>query len=135
MSWVGQYVGLPFRKRGLDRSGVDCYGLLRLVMGEQHGIWLPTYGEVPVGPRTELRAILRATRREGWRNVERGSVQAFDGVLMSAYGTDAPLHVGVAISPTEILHIEDAHDSIIARLSDSRVRARLISFHRHEALA
>lgn len=135
MSWVGSYIGLPFRKRGLDRSGIDCYGLLRLVMGEQHNIWLPTYGEVPVGPRTELRAILKATRREGWRDVRREDIRAFDGVLMSAYNTDSPLHVGIVVAPTEILHVEDSHDSVVARITDPRIRSRIMSFHRHEALA
>ena len=34
------YVGLPWRIGGRDRRGLDCFGLVRLVLAEQAGIIL-----------------------------------------------------------------------------------------------
>ncbi|NMW23861.1 C40 family peptidase, partial [Rhodanobacter denitrificans] len=44
-AWAGPYVGIPYRTHGRDRAGVDCWGLVRLVMAEVFGAELPDYGD------------------------------------------------------------------------------------------
>jgi cell wall-associated NlpC family hydrolase len=39
--WVADNIGLPFVEAGRDRSGVDCWGLARLVWCEQGGCVVP----------------------------------------------------------------------------------------------
>ena len=41
--WCAQYIGLPFVEGGRDRSGLDCYGLLRLVINERYAGSVPEY--------------------------------------------------------------------------------------------
>lgn len=40
-SWVKKYVGLPFLSGGRDKNGLDCYGLVRLVLNTEYGFNLP----------------------------------------------------------------------------------------------
>jgi cell wall-associated NlpC family hydrolase len=41
-NWAAQYVGLPFRDKGRARTGLDCYGLVVLVLREQFGVEVPS---------------------------------------------------------------------------------------------
>ena len=40
---INKYIGLPFRHHGRDFDGVDCYGLVRLVLSEEFDVHLPDY--------------------------------------------------------------------------------------------
>ena len=42
-AWTADYVGLPFKEGGRDRQGLDCYGLLRLVINERFAGTVPEY--------------------------------------------------------------------------------------------
>lgn len=40
--WVGHYLFMPYTKQGRDRSGIDDWGLCRLIIAEQYGIAVPS---------------------------------------------------------------------------------------------
>jgi len=42
-AWIADYVGLPFKAHGRERNGVDCWGLVRLVLAERFRLALPSY--------------------------------------------------------------------------------------------
>ena len=41
--WFEDYVGIPFVDLGRDRSGIDCYGLIRLLYSERLSVEMPDY--------------------------------------------------------------------------------------------
>ena len=39
--WCGKYVGIPFVSGGRDKTGCDCYGLVRLILHDEYDYDLP----------------------------------------------------------------------------------------------
>ena len=39
--WCSKYVGIPFVSGGRDKSGCDCYGLVRLILHNEYNTELP----------------------------------------------------------------------------------------------
>ena len=61
-SWAGAYVGIPYRDHGADRSGCDCWGLVRLVYRER----------ARIDAAVLRRRLRRRGRQRGRRPLRRG---------------------------------------------------------------
>lgn len=64
---IVQFIGVPYKERGRDLTGCDCYGFVRLVLLKQ-GIALPLYDYAEQNPDTvaeELKAIKVDTPQDG----------------------------------------------------------------------
>lgn len=132
-AWVAGYVGLPYKKLGRSRRGVDCWGLVRLVLIEQFSQDLPEYGEVGEAPTQTHKAIsdfIVARRNEAWQEVPAGEEQPGDVVLLRAYGV--PFHVGVVIASGVMLHSEAGADTNWDYYRTSiKWKHRVLGFYRH----
>jgi cell wall-associated NlpC family hydrolase len=132
--WVSAYVGLPFKEGGRNRDGLDCYGLLRLVINERFGGAVPEYEGIAYRPGEDssLLAALMDERIRLWRPIAIGEEKPGDGVLLRVMGR--PIHVGVVVEAGYMLHIEKNCDSVLERFSTgSRWEKRLLGFYRHAA--
>jgi cell wall-associated NlpC family hydrolase len=134
-AWVAGYVGLPYKKLGRSRHGVDCWGLVRLVLVEQFGQDLPEYGEVGEAPTQTRKAIsdfIVARRDEGWQEIPAGEEQPGDVALLRAFGV--PFHVGVVLGGGLMLHAEAGADSCWDSYQTSfKWHDRVLGFYRHAA--
>lgn len=144
---VPDYLRLRFAMGGRDRPTVDCWGLYRLIVGEQTGKWLAEFE----GVESRL-AIARTLAREGssssWTAVPAGEERELDLVLMRGLigkgkeTATAPMHVGCVTKPGWVLHIEEsvgvlhqAFRSTSTALAHPNVGPRVLGIYRPEALA
>lgn len=130
--WAAQYVGIPFVSGGRDRSGVDCYGVLRLAFAEQFNVFLPEYvgyEDCHDAPKT---ADWISARFDGWQEIQADQAQAGDGILLRCKGF--PMHVGLVVGQGKMLHAFDNVDTCIESYIGPRWNKRIIGFYRHWAV-
>lgn len=128
--WCEKYVGLPFLDGGRDPHGVDCWGLVRLVLKEECDIDLPSYGEIAADNLSGIAGtVANACKEEPWINVHPASKRAFDVVLMRR--SRALVHLGILISESKLLHIEEKTAAVIVPLDHASVAPRIALFLRH----
>ena len=135
-SWAEQYVGIPFRPYGRDRSGCDCWGLLRLVLDEQFGIGVPAFSQhswvsglgrdEAERQRAGLEALVAANTGP-WRAVEPGAERAGQAVLLRQMGR--AMHVGVVVDRGWMLHIEEGTNAVLAEYGGLMWRRRIAGFY------
>ena len=105
--WANEYVGIPWRWRGVGRDGVDCYGLLRLVYSEQLGVNLPVEQYLTASD-AEGRIQARVAQ---WREVPHGmghrpgDVAIMDAVALDERGRmgRGPHHLGIHVAPGQVM--------------------------------
>jgi cell wall-associated NlpC family hydrolase len=129
------FIGLPFRDHGRDRTGADCWGGVRMVLRELRGIELPDYGAGYAGTM-DSDGISVAIRDGLVRDfVQVGDPQPFDLVIFRLAGK--PWHVGLVVGPGQFLHWpqpdERGNDgtSRIARWTDRIWQRRVDGFWRY----
>jgi cell wall-associated NlpC family hydrolase len=140
-AWADAYMRSPFRHRGRDREGCDCFGLVRLVLAEQAGIILPLNDLIDPqdGP-----AVSEAVDEEAatWLLVQAGQEREFDIVVLRAafkapdgrsYGGD--VHMGIVTRLGYLLHTEERNGPMHVPFSHASVRNRIRRIYRHKALA
>lgn len=129
--WAEKYVGLSFLDGGRDFTGLDCWGLVRLVLKRECKIEVPSYGEISA---TELAKVANMIASEsiGEPWVPSINVQKFDVAVI--HRRQSPIHVGIMVSSTMILHIEQSTLSVLVSLQNGSMKFRAISFFRHREL-
>ena len=132
--WAGQYVGIEFASRGRTReSGLDCWGLVRLVYAERYGVTLPDYlGDYSNAedPRDVAGVVRRATGAGGsWTRVD--SPKVGDVAVFRIEGEEA--HVGLYIGAGRMLHALRGARSVIEDPSSPLWRPRLVGWFRHSS--
>ena len=132
------YVGMRYLAGGRDidgevlgasgASGVDCWGLVRLVYDREFGIKLPGHDGVNRDTTSdEDLADYGAAQMEDWERVR--SPEPGDIVLLRVKGN--PMHVGVVTAPGDFLHVRAGSDSVIDRYRSRLWADRIEGFYRY----
>ena len=129
--WAGHYIGLPFQDHGRDRSGLDCWGLVRLVMAEQFNIALPSHA-AEYERTSQVDKISALIERESvkWKIIPAGHEICGDTIVLRVRGK--PMHVGMVLGDRQMLHIEQGIDSVIERYSGPHWAERIAGFYRYK---
>lgn len=128
--WVGHYIGLPFTEHGRDRRGLDCWGLVRLVLAEQFGLNVPCLSR-EYDRTTDAVRIGRLIAREvpRWRRMPSGEEELGDVIVTRMRGQ--PMHVGLVVGDGQMLHVERGVDSALARYNGLQWQDRIEGFYRY----
>lgn len=129
--WAGHYIGLPFMDHGRDRQGLDCWGLVRLVQAERFARSLPSFSR-DYDRTTNVARISALIEREctHWKRVALNSAALGDVIVMRVRG--APMHVGLVLGDSQMLHIEFGIDSVIEKYDGARWKDRIHGFYRYQ---
>lgn len=127
---LSHYMPIPFKERGRDHDGVDCYGLVYLIAREQLGLEVPAYtdGYATCMDQREISAMIQQETVSTWRPVERRDIQLGDLVVLRIAGH--PWHCGLMVNRYDFLHIERGSNVCRDRIGSLRWEKRIDGFYR-----
>lgn len=134
MKWFDKYVGMPFADGGRTNTGVDCWGLVRLIYSTELQIDLPSYADISAHNLIEVaRNITRGKDGEEWIDVIPTGVAEFDVCVMKHYGRNRVGHVGIMLDKSTLLHVEQGCETVKVPVSHFTIRERIACYRRHKA--
>lgn len=125
-AWWSDYVGIPFVDHGRNRSGCDCWGLVRLVLAERFGINLPSLadGYDSTEQRTILQHLIEGKAPVlGFAQVDLDQAQPGDVLVIRQLG--AACHVGIMVTPSLLLHTEEGKGAVIEDIRRRHLAPRI----------
>lgn len=130
MQKFNQYIGIPFKPKGRDRNGLDCWGLLCLIYQEQFGIELPDYSE-EYEEDLDGQVIAGIVEEEisSWTEIPKGQERLGDGVLLRIEGE--PMHVGMVLRKGMMIHIMRGIDSVTENYRSRIWKRRVLGIYRY----
>lgn len=131
-SWINDYIGIPFVAKGSDHDGCSCYGLIRLIKRERHGIDLPAHLDCYEDIVKDKEVIAeRVNHVKGdWDEVPAGEEHPEDVILIRARGL--PIHMGMVIGGGEMIHTERGCNSVIVSYRPPEYHpSKLLGFYRY----
>jgi sulfur carrier protein ThiS len=126
--WSNKYVGIPFVSGGRDYTGIDCWGLVRLVYKEQFNIELPSFTDEYFDNDTQRMQELISQYKEGWEQVDAPS----EGTVVLFRVLGAETHLGVAISSTHFLHAMEDQSSAVEAFSGTNWKNRIVGYFKYK---
>ncbi|MDR1506576.1 MAG: C40 family peptidase [Treponema sp.] len=127
--WAKKYVGIPFASGGRSRSGLDCYGLVRMVRVEQFDDDLPLFSDdyTDADNFTETEKLMREQRPLlAGRQVREPAPG--DVCVIRFHGL--PTHLGIYAGGGWLLHTLRGFDSVLQRISDPILAGRIEGWYR-----
>lgn len=118
---VGEYLGVPYRRGGTSKDGMDCSGFVRTLYDELFNI------ELPHSSRGQYQF-------SALRQIPKIKMQAGDLLFFSDKKKKRVNHVGVYLSGGRFIHASSSQGITVSRLSESYWRKRFVSSKHHPAL-
>jgi cell wall-associated NlpC family hydrolase len=127
--WVKKYIGIPFASNGRTREGCDCYGLVRLVLLEEYGIWLPELsGDYSSAVNIHETARLFAEQLPVLAAEKIPGPEEKAVVVITEHGR--PCHLGIAAGGGYILHTGIKTGCVCQRAAHPGLRGRIEGYYR-----
>lgn len=121
--WTNAWIGRPYTKLGRGPEAFDCLGLFLTLHRERFGRELPD-------PRCTMLQAARERTADQFRPLFERVDTPQDGDALLFRVTGQLLHVGFAVGPQHMLHIENESGSCLERWQTTRWQGRLEGIYR-----
>lgn len=112
---LSRYVGLPYKMRGRDFSGIDCLGLVQAFYRDELGVEIPNYLYCDTFDIDSCADAIKGGALDGnWRQTVEPTLYGL--LVFKVLGH--PTHVGLYLGGDDFLHAFQGRNSCIERLSD-----------------
>jgi|APSaa5957512535_1039671.scaffolds.fasta_scaffold24131_2 cell wall-associated NlpC family hydrolase len=110
---------VPFKTRGRDWSGWDCWGLIVVAYREVYGIEIATYTERyrSIKQKDLIASVYNEGKKDGWYEVD----EAQEGDVVIVYMDGRDMHSGLAIDKNEMIHAENNINTVVEKISNYRL--------------
>ncbi len=126
--WAGLYVGIPFKSGGRDKSGLDCYGLVRLVYAEQFDAILPDLRDLYQNALdTNETAPIYKKYAPLLRGEKMERPKPGDAAVILERGL--PTHLGIYAGGGFILHVTRHFGTILQRTTNPNLKGRVEGYY------
>jgi cell wall-associated NlpC family hydrolase len=119
---VKKYLGIPYRRGGTSKKGMDCSGFARVVYDRLLGIDLP-HNSIAQFRFAELEEI------------DSGDLQTGDLIFFANNKKKRINHVGVYLSDGQFIHASSSQGITVSSLEDRYWKKRFVGSRRHMALS
>ena len=126
--WVEKYIGIPFKSNGRTMEGCDCYGLIRLVLHNEYGIYLPELSD----NYSDARNIHETARlfAENLPVITASKIpEPKEMALVVITEQGRPCHAGIVAGGGYILHTGAKTDSVCQRETHPGLRGRIEGYY------
>lgn len=125
-AWWNDYIGIPYKLKGRDRTGIDCWGLVRLIYSEQYGKFLPSYDVDYSNSNDQIVKDLFSAGKDTWKEVD--VHQEGDVCLFRVFGAET--HVGIMLSDDKFIHAIQGNSVGIESILSSKWNKRFVGYYR-----
>jgi len=129
--WWREYVGIPFKEKGRDLAGFDCWGLVCHVYHHKRGIILPDYLQhyEKTDDREALGILIAEQSKTVWKQVE-GKPAPFDVIIGRMRGV--PMHVMLVTKAGYMLHCVRGIGTVLERYDTVKWRSSIEGIVRYD---
>ena len=119
------YLDLSWRAGGRDETGVDCWGLVRLIYAREIGLTLPLYSEFRDDRSGRARLAARSNSlKAAWQPL----AEPFCGAVVEVAIGGRFCHVGIMIDRVRMLHTLEGLGACVDPVAAPLWRKRILGY-------
>lgn len=129
---LDKYMSVPFKERGRDMDGCDCWGLARMVLQEALGVELPSYddGYLSTHDRKRVQESIEGGL-ENWEEVPAPGMWDLVIFRIGSKRSRSKGHVGVYVGDGRFIHCPEDCSVCVEKLTSPVWADRIEGYYRH----
>lgn len=128
MTWSNDYIGIPFKDKGRDRKGIDCWGLISMILQERFNVVLPDLEYETTSDAEECSKTLAAGN---WRRNWQVARVPSEGCVVVLMVRGFPGHVGLMVDGLNFIHAMPGAGASVASIDDPYWRDKVAGCYRY----